>query len=145
MVAEDGKSLCCQGTCRNVEHAREKLAGDFIHIGDHQQETLRCGVGGGEGTGLQRAVNGTGGTGFALHLDHFHGLTENVFSAACTPFVNVFGHRRRRGDRIDGGHFAKHVGYVRSSAVTVACHEFFFCHITKYLFFKVLILLFVCF
>ena len=53
VVAENGQSLGGEGTGRDVEHARKQLTGNLVHIGNHQQETLRGGVGGGEGTGLQ--------------------------------------------------------------------------------------------
>ena len=49
---------------------RGQLAGDLVHVGDHQQQALRRGEGGGERAGLQRAVEGAGGAAFALHLDH---------------------------------------------------------------------------
>ena len=44
---------------RYVDYAGQQLAGDFIHVGDHQQKALRSGKGGGQRTALQRAVYGT--------------------------------------------------------------------------------------
>ena len=64
MVAEDRQRVAGERTGRHVEYTGQKLAGDLVHVGDHQQETLRCGVGGGQGSGLERTVNGTGGTAF---------------------------------------------------------------------------------
>ncbi len=129
MVAEDGESLGSQRTSRYVEHAGQQLAGNLIHVGNHQQETLRGGVGGGESTGLQRAVHGTGSTGLRFHLDYLNGFAEQVFAATRSPFIDVLGHRRRRRDGVDGGDLTKHVCYGSSSTVAVACHKlFFFCH-----------------
>ncbi len=53
MVAEDAQ--CVRGDCtgRYVEHTGEQLACDLVHIGDHQQQTLRCGVGRCQSTGLE--------------------------------------------------------------------------------------------
>ena len=45
VVAEDGERLCGQCARRYVEHAREQLARNLVHVGDHQQQTLRCGEG----------------------------------------------------------------------------------------------------
>jgi hypothetical protein len=79
-------------------------------------------------------VNGTSGTGLGLHLDHSDGLTEDVFSAASTPLVDVLSHRGRGGDRIDSGNFTEHVGNMGRSLVTIASHKFFFCHNFSYKF-----------
>ena len=76
-----------------MEHAREQLTGNLVHVGDHQQQTLRRGVGRGQGTCLQRTVNGTGGATLALHLLDHDGLTEDVLAAGGGPLVHVLGHR----------------------------------------------------
>ncbi len=53
VVTEDRKSVRGECTRRHVEYGGQKLACDFVHVGNHQQETLRSRVGGGEGTGLK--------------------------------------------------------------------------------------------
>ena len=128
VVAEDGQGLSGKGAGRDVEHARKQFTGNLVHIGNHQQEALRGGVGGGEGASLQRAVDGTGGTGFGLHLDHFDGLAKDVLLTFSSPFIDILSHRRRRSDRINGGHFTEHVGNMGCSLVTIACQKFLFCH-----------------
>ena len=40
MVAENGQGVGRQGTGGHMDHAGQLAAGDFIHIGDHQQQTL---------------------------------------------------------------------------------------------------------
>ena len=130
MVAENRQSLSCQSAGRDVEHARKQFTGNLVHIGNHQQETLRGGVGGGESASLQAAVDGTGCTGFGLHLNHFDGLAKDVLLTFSGPFIDILGHRRRRSDRINGGHFTEHVGNMGRSLVTIACQKFLFCHNT---------------
>ena len=124
VVAEDGEGLGGEGAGAHVEHAGQQFAGDLVHVGDHQQQTLRSGVGGGQSTGLQRAVHGAGGAGLALHLDDLHGLAEEVLTTAGGPLVDILGHRAGRGDGVDSCYLAEHVGYCRRSAVTVASHKF---------------------
>jgi hypothetical protein len=64
--------------------------GDFVHVGDHRQEPLRCGESGGERTGLQSSVEGSGGAALALHLDYdLFGLMGYV----CGRLVTVDGSR----------------------------------------------------
>ena len=125
MVAEDAQCVRCQSSCRDVEHARKELACNLVHVGNHQQESLRRCVGGGESSGLQRAVNRTGGTCFALHFLNCYGFTENVFSACGGPFIYVLGHCRGRGDGVDGCDFSEHVADVSRGLVAIAGHEFF--------------------
>ena len=62
VVTEDTERVRSQGTCRHVEHARQQLTCNLVHVRNHEQQTLRCCEGGGESTSLQRTVNGTGGT-----------------------------------------------------------------------------------
>ena len=51
-----------------MEDRRCKLTGDLVHVGDHQQQTLGSGEGGAQCTGTQGTMDGTGNTGFRLHL-----------------------------------------------------------------------------
>ena len=53
VVAEDRQCVRGQRTRRHMEYARQKLAGYLVHIGNHEQQALRCGVGCGKSTGLQ--------------------------------------------------------------------------------------------
>ena len=59
VVAEDTQCVRSQSTCRNVEYARQEFTCDFVHIWDHQQQTLRSCVSRSQGTCLQRTVNST--------------------------------------------------------------------------------------
>jgi hypothetical protein len=53
---------------RNVKDGCGELTGNLVHVGDHQQQALGSGKGGGEGTGLQCAVYRTSRTTFGLHF-----------------------------------------------------------------------------
>ena len=76
-----------------MEDGREHFTGDLVHIRDHQEQALAGGVGGGESTCAQAAVDGTGGTGFGLHFDDLHRFAEHVLHVAACPFIGVFTHR----------------------------------------------------
>jgi hypothetical protein len=69
VVAEDRQRVRGHRARRDVEDGGRQFAGDLEHVGDHQQQALRRGEGGGQRPGLQRAVDRAGGAGLALHLD----------------------------------------------------------------------------
>ena len=92
MIAEDVQSVGGHGTGGHVEHAGQQLAGDLVHVGDHQQQALRGGVGGGQRAGGQRAVDGTGSAGLRLHLDNLDGGAEDVLLTAGRPLVHIVCH-----------------------------------------------------
>ena len=133
VVSENRQRLCGQRTRRDVEHARQQFAGDLIHIGDHQQQTLRRGERRRQGTALQRTVHGACGTGFGLHLDNFHRFAENILATLGGPLVHEFGHGRRRRDGIDRRNFREHVCNMCRSVVTITSDKFLFCHFVKIL------------
>ena len=124
MIAEDVQSVAGHGTGGHVEHAGQQFAGDLVHIGDHQQQTLRGRVGGSQRTGCQRTVDGTGSTGLRLHLAHLDGGAEDVLLTVGCPLVHIVCHGRRRGDGVDTRHFGKGVADIRSRVVTVHGLEF---------------------
>ena len=124
VITEDVQSLSGDGTCGNMEHAGQQLTGDLVHIGDHQQQALRSGVGGGQGTGGQRAVNSTGSTSLGLHLNDLYGVAEDVLPAGSGPLVNVVGHGAGRGDGVDASNLSKRVADVGGSSVAVHGFEF---------------------
>ncbi len=126
MVAEDTQRMARHGACAYVEDARQEFAGDLVHVGDHQQQPLRCGERACQRAGLQRPVHRSGGPGLRLHLLHEHGVAEKVLPALRGPLVNVLRHRRRRRDRIDGRHLAEHVSHMPCASVAIPSYEFLF-------------------
>ena len=122
VVAEDVQALGGHGTGGDVEHRGQQLAGDLVHVGDHQQQALGGGVGGGEGAGVQGAVHGAGSAGLGLHLDDTDGIAEDVLAARGGPLVDVIGHGAGGGDGVDARHLRKGVRNVCRGSVAV--HRF---------------------
>ena len=119
VITEDVQSVGSDGTGRDVEDARQALARDLVHVRDHQEQALRSRVGGGQSAGSERAVDGTGGTGLGLHLDHVDGRAEDVFAALGCPLIDVVCHRAGRGDRVDTRNLGERVRYVRGRLIAV--------------------------
>lgn len=80
-------------SCRHVQAERGQLSGDLVQVGEHQQQTLRCGEGGGQRPGLQRAVHGACRTAFGLHLDDLGYRSPEVHLFGHRPFIGVLTHR----------------------------------------------------
>ena len=130
VITKDREGMTGDGTCCDVEDTGEELAGDLVHVRDHQEETLRCSKGGRQRTSLQRTVDGTGGTGLTLHLLDTDGVAEEVFTPIGCPLVHNLCHRRGGSDGVDGGQLREHIRDMRRSCVAITGHEFlFFTHI----------------
>lgn len=74
-----------KGAGRHMEHTWQHLAGDLIHIRDHQQQPLGGGVSSGQGTGLQGTMDRTGRPTLGLHLHHLYRLAEEVLFTVSRP------------------------------------------------------------
>ena len=94
MVAKDAERMCGHGTGRNMEYAGEQLSGNLVHIGNHQQQTLRRSERCGEGTSLERAMYGSGSTTLGLHFLYHYCVTKKVLTALSGPFVHMLRHGR---------------------------------------------------
>ena len=92
--AEDGQSLCGQGARRHMKNAGAGARRRFVHVGDHQQQSLGSREGAGQRTGRQGTVHGCGRSCFGLHFPNLQGLVENVFYPCNGPFISMFGHGR---------------------------------------------------
>ena len=101
VVAEDRQALRRERPGGDVQHRRRQLAGDLVHVRDHQQQALRRGECRGERAALERAVQRAGGSALALHLDHRGHAAPDVGAALARPLVGQLGHRRGRRDRED--------------------------------------------
>ena len=119
VVTEDVQCVGSDAASGYVEYAGQQLTGNLVHIRDHQEKALRSGVGGGQCTGIQGAVNRTRSTCLRLHLLNLNGCTKDVLDTLCGPLVNVVCHRAGRRDRIDTGDFREGVGHICSSIVAV--------------------------
>ena len=94
MVSEYGESMCGEGTGRNMEDGRKHFAGDLVHVRNHEQEALRCCVGGGKHTCLEGAVHCSRGTGLAFQLSYADCFSPEILFAVGCPLVDVLCHRR---------------------------------------------------
>ena len=119
VITEDVQGLGSNGTCRNIEHAGQLLCSDLVHVGDHQQQALRSGEGGGNSTCTQRAVHSAGSAGLRLHLDDLDLVAEDVLLASCGPLVHRVSHRRRRGNGVDGSHVRVGICYMSGSGIAI--------------------------
>ena len=114
-----------------MEYSGKLLAGDLVHVGDHEQQALGSGEGGGQGACLEGAVNCTGRTGLGLHLGYFNLLAKKVNAAVCCPIVCHFRHGGGRGDGVYRSYVAKRISNVRSSGITIDSHGFCHCDVTS--------------
>ena len=119
VVSEDREGLAGHGAGRHVEDRRRQLSRDLVHVGDHQEQALGGGEGGGEGAGGQRSVNGAGGPSFALQLRHHRHRAPGVGAPGGGPGVGELPHVRGGGDGVDGDDLAQGVGHPRRSLVAV--------------------------
>ena len=128
MVAENGKRMSGQRTGAYMEYAGQQLAGDLIHVGDHQQQALAGSKGRGKSTAYQRAVHGAGCTGLGLHLRNSHGLPEQILASVSSPLISDLRHGRGRRNGVNGGNIAESISHMAGSGITVYGH--FFSHLS---------------
>ena len=123
VVAEDRQGVRGEGAGRDVEDRRKQFAGDLVHVRNHQEQALRCGERRGQRAGRQGAVHRAGGAGLGLHLGHLKGLAEEILAAVGGPRIGDLPHRRAWSDRVNRGHIAECIRYVRSGGVAVDGHH----------------------
>src|SRR5579859_336233 len=78
VITEDGKRMGGQRPGCNMKYSGYQFPGDLIHIGDHQEQSLRCREGGRQAPTLQCSVYRSGGSRFTLHFDDFWHLAVDV-------------------------------------------------------------------
>ena len=127
MVAKDVKRLGCHGASAYMEHARELLGCNLVHVRDHQKQTLGSSVRCGQGARRQRTVHNTRCAAFRLHFANFDRSAEDIFLALSCPLVNIVGHRARRRNGVNACNFRERIGDI--CCRIVAIHGFkFSCH-----------------
>ena len=128
VVAEDGHGVSAHGTGGHVEDGGLAGAADAVHHRDHQHQALGGGEGGGQGAGLQGAVDRADSAGLGLHLHQGDRLGEEVLSAVGGPLIRLLRHGRGGGDGVNGGYLGKGVGHIRGGFVSVRYHDRSFTH-----------------
>jgi hypothetical protein len=118
VVAEDGQALGGERTRRHVEDRRGELAGDLVHVRNHEHQPLGGGEGRRQGAGLQGAVGRARGAALALHLGDDGYVPPEVGLAFGCPLVGKLGHGGRGRDGVDGADFVGAVGHVGRRLVT---------------------------
>ena len=124
MVTEDTQCVRSQCTRWYMEYTWQEFTGNFVHVRDHQEKTLRSSVSSSQRTSLERTVNCTGSTAFRLHFLHQYCFAEDVLTSCGSPFVYVLSHSRRRSDGVDSCYFREHIRDMRCSLVTITSDEF---------------------
>ena len=77
-----------------------------------------------QSTGGQRAVNGTGGTSFGLHLNNLYSVAEDVLATSSRPLIDIVGHGAGGGNGVDASNLSKGIADMSGSSVAVHCFEF---------------------
>ena len=124
MIAKDVQRMRRERTGGHVHDHGQKFARNLIHIGDHQEQTLRRRIGSGERACGKGPVNGARRAAFRLHLRDFELLAPHIGAARGCPFVGGLRHRRRGSDGVDGGNFRERIRDVRCSGIAVDGHFF---------------------
>ncbi len=119
VIAENGQRMGRQGTGTYMKYGRGQLACDFKHARNHEQQTLRCRESSCQGSCLQCAMNGCGSAALALHFNYSRHRSPNIGPAFRHPLIRPFSHVRRRGNRVNGCHFAYLVSYICNRFITV--------------------------
>jgi hypothetical protein len=94
VVAEDGQGVGGHRPRRHVKHRRGQLAGDLVHVRDHEEQALGRRERRGQRAGLQRSVNRTRGAALGLHLDDIGNGAPDVLAALGRPLVRELAHVR---------------------------------------------------
>ncbi len=119
VVAEDREPLGGERTRGDMEDRGRQLAGDLVHVGDHQEQALGGREGGGEGAALEGAMGGTGSAALALHLDDVGHAAEDVRPPLRGPLIGQLGHGRGRRDRVDRADLVQPIGHPGAGLVAV--------------------------
>ncbi len=127
VVAEDGEGLGGQGAGGNMEDAGQELAGNLVHVRDHEQQALGGREGAGQGAGGEHAVDSASGAGLGLHLANGDSLAHEVFDALGSHFIDDFAHDRGRRDGVDSCGVGQRVG--NPCGCVVAVHGFHLGHV----------------
>ena len=93
MVPKHGNGLTGNGAGCHMEDARMKFACDFVHVRDHQKETLGGSEGGRKRPSDQRAMECTGHTELRLHDLDLARLSKDIRDVVRGHLLHFLSHR----------------------------------------------------
>ena len=128
MIAEDGQGMSGDRPCRHMEHPGQQLPRHFIQIRNHKEQPLGSRKSRGKRPDRKRTMHGPCGPCFRLHFRDIDSLPEYILPPFRRPFIHIFGHGRRRRNRIHRRHIAISVSYMGSGLISVHCFLFPFHH-----------------
>ena len=119
VIPEDGQGVGGQGPRRHMEDSGQPLACNLIQIGDHEQQALGGGKGGGQRAGGQGAMDRACGAGLGLHFHDIDAVSKNISTVLVGPFVHMLRHGRGGRDGVNGSDFCKRIRHVAGGRVGV--------------------------
>ena len=122
VIAENRKPLRGERARGDVKNGGCEFARDFIHVRDHQQQSLASGKRRRQRAGLQCAVNSAGRAGFTLQFGYEGHGAPKVVATFGRPLVGPFTHWRGRRNWINRNNFANLVGNVSRGFVRIQCN-----------------------
>ncbi len=125
MITENGQGMGSQSPCADMKYCRQQFSGNLVHVGDHQQKSLGCGVRRCQSASGKGAMYGSGCAALRLHLNDLYFLSENVFLPMGGPLVHMLRHWRRRRYGINGGYLGKGIGHICCCLVTIHGFDLF--------------------
>ncbi len=131
VVAEDVQGMGRDRTGTDMEDCRQSLGSNLVHVRNHEEQALRCRVGGRQSTSAKGTVHGARSTCLRLHLDNLDRRAEDVLQALGRPLIDVVCHWAGRGDRVDARHLGERIRDPRSGLVAVHRLELS-CHILSF-------------
>ena len=96
-----------------------ELACNLIQIGDHEQQALGGGKGGGQRAGGQGTMDRACGAGLGLHFHDIDAVSKNISTVLVGPFVHMLRHGRGGRDGVNGSDFCKRIRHVAGGRVGV--------------------------
>ena len=92
VITENIQCMGGKAAGADMHYAGQQLSCNLVHIGNHEQQTLGCGVGGGQGACGQGTVESTCRAGLGLQLGDLDGLSEQVLAAVGCPLIDLLRH-----------------------------------------------------
>jgi hypothetical protein len=123
VIAEDAQRMRRDGTRGHMNHRARQLAGDLVHVGDHQQQPLGGRERRPQRADLQGTVQRTRGAAFALHFHDLGDRAPDVRDPLARPLVRQLRHGGGRRDRVDRADLVRAIRDAGARLVPVHGHR----------------------